>query len=118
MSVANPVIRVDKFSVPQKSMKSFMALVEKTHGLLQQQPGFIRELILEQVDGASKFNIVTIAERQEQTAIERAQRVITEFHEVKAFKPKETMQRLGIEADFGNYQPRRRSAQGEESETD
>lgn len=105
MSVSKPIFRVDKFNVPKASMESFKALVERTHQVLQQQPGFIRDLILEQVDGAGKFNIVTIAEWQDQAAIEQARRVITELHAAMEFNPQETMQRLGIEADFGNYQP-------------
>lgn len=97
------IYRVDKFVVPEAARDEFLARIRETHELLRRQPGFIRDAILEQVAGPGKFNIVTIAEWQDQAAIDAARDVVRRAHAQRGFSPQETMKRLGIEADIADY---------------
>lgn len=97
------IYRVDKFVVPAAARDEFLARIRETHELLRRQPGFIRDAILEQVAGPGKFNIVTIAEWQDQAAIDAARDVVRRAHAQRGFSPQETMKRLGIEADIADY---------------
>lgn len=99
------IYRVDKFVVPQAAREEFLERVNATHQILRRQPGFIRDAILEQVAGPGKFNIVTIAEWESQSAIDAAREVVSKVHAESGFNPQETMARLGIEADIANYMP-------------
>ncbi|ALT00396.1 antibiotic biosynthesis monooxygenase [Lacimicrobium alkaliphilum] len=97
--------RVDKFSVPQAAREEFLQRICDTHQVLRRQPGFIRDVLLEQVEGPGRFNIVTIAEWESQEAIDAARTVVMEAHAKSGFSPQETMARLGVEADIANYRP-------------
>lgn len=97
------IYRVDKFVVPEAARDEFLARIRETHELLRRQPGFIRDAILEQVAGPGKFNIVTIAEWQDQAAIDAARDAVRRAHAQRGFSPQETMKRLGIEADIADY---------------
>ena len=99
------VFRVDKFVVPHGARDEFLQRVRATHEILRKQPGFIQDQLLEQVAGPGRYNIVTIAQWQSQAAIDAAKAVVMEAHKAKGFNAQETMQRLGIEGDIGNYQP-------------
>ncbi|GAA0349595.1 hypothetical protein GCM10009092_12500 [Bowmanella denitrificans] len=98
------VFRVDKFVVPQGARDEFLQRVMATHEILRKQPGFIQDQLLEQVAGPGRYNIVTIAQWQSQAAIDAAKAVVMEAHKAIGFNAQETMQRLGIEGDIGNYQ--------------
>lgn len=63
MPTKTGIYRVDKFSVPQAAKDEFLKRVRDTHHVLRRQPGFIRDMLLEQVAGPGQFNIVTIALR-------------------------------------------------------
>jgi len=98
-----PVFRVDKFIVPELAKDEFLKLVHETHEILQRQPGFVRDLILQQVEGPGRFNIVTFVEWARQEFMHAARVVVTRVHGESRFNPQETMARLGISADIGNY---------------
>ncbi|MBT1063163.1 antibiotic biosynthesis monooxygenase [Bowmanella sp. Y26] len=104
MSDNQSVFRVDKFIVPQASKQEFLQRVLATHEILRKQPGFIQDQLLEQVAGPGRYNIVTIAQWQSQATIDAAKAVVMEAHQAMGFSAQETMQRLGIEGDIGNYQ--------------
>ena len=104
MSKRMPIYRVDKFVVPQAAREEFLKRVRDTHQVLRHQPGFIQDALLEQVAGPGRFNIVTIAEWETQEAIDAARAAVMEAHAESGFSPKETMERLGIEADIANYE--------------
>lgn len=72
--------RVDKFIVPEHARAEFLGRVGATHDLLRKQPGFVRELLLEQVGGPGEFNIVTLVEWESDKAIERARETVTALH--------------------------------------
>ncbi|RUO31883.1 antibiotic biosynthesis monooxygenase [Aliidiomarina sedimenti] len=103
MPTKTGIYRVDKFSVPQAAKDEFLKKVRDTDQVLRRQPGFIRDTLLEQVAGPGQFNIVTIAEWENQQSIDAARNVVVQAHAESGFNPQETMARLGIEADIANY---------------
>lgn len=105
MSENTCIYRVEKFVVPKAAMEEFLRRVHDTHQILRRQPGFIRDAILEQIAGPGRFNIVTLAEWESQTAIDAARAAVAKTHAESGFNPQETMARLGIEADIANYRP-------------
>ena len=105
MSQAATIYRVDKFVVPAPAREEFLRRVLDTHQVLRRQPGFVRDSILEQVSGPGRFNIVTLAEWEDQAAIDAARAEVLKAHTESGFNPQETMARLRIEADIATYRP-------------
>jgi len=103
MSGNMPIYRVDKFVVPQAAREEFLGRIHETHELLRRQPGFIRDILLEQVAGPGRFNIVTVAEWESQAAIDAARVAVEAARAESGFDPQATMARLGIEPDMANY---------------
>jgi heme-degrading monooxygenase HmoA len=103
MSEKAAIYRVDKFVVPQAAREEFLQRVGDTHRILRQQPGFVRDALLEQVAGPGRFNIVTVVEWDSQAAIDAARSAVMKAHAESGFNPQETMARLGVEADIANY---------------
>jgi hypothetical protein len=60
--VPEKIYRVDKFVVPSSPREEFLGKVRPTHALLQAQPGFLQDFVLEQSCGPGEFNFVTIVE--------------------------------------------------------
>jgi len=102
---AGKLFRVDKFVVPENAREEFFKAVKVTHNELRKQPGFIRDLVLEQVSGPGNFNIVTFVEWADRSALEAAVTAIKEFHGEIGFDGKALVERLGISADIANYMP-------------
>ena len=103
MSLTTTIFRVDKFIVPQTVCEEFLQRIRETHEILRRQPGFVRDALLEQIYGPGRFNIVTMVEWESQAAIEAAREVVEASRAATGFNQRETMQRLGIEADMANY---------------
>ncbi|MCC5940563.1 MAG: hypothetical protein JJU37_03405 [Balneolaceae bacterium] len=97
------IYRVDKFAVPDAGRPEFLEKVRITHERLRTLPGFIRDVILEQVSETAEFNIVTIVKWENSEAIKQARVQVHKLHKELKFDPKELFTRLGILADFGNY---------------
>jgi heme-degrading monooxygenase HmoA len=105
MSQAATIYRVDKFVVPASAREEFLRRVLDTHQVLRRQPGFVRDSILEQVSGPGRFNIVTVAEWQDQASIDAARAQVLKAQAESGFNPQETIARLGIETDIATYKP-------------
>jgi heme-degrading monooxygenase HmoA len=97
------IYRVDKFVVPDAAREEFLGRVRSTHQLLKAQPGFVRDVVLEQSSGPGRFNFVTVVEWQSQAAMEAAKAVVMAAHAKSGFNPQELFARLGIETDIANY---------------
>ena len=98
------IFRVDKFSVPVSSRDAFLAKIRETHALLDGAEGCLQNIVLEQKDGSSRFDIVTIVEWRDAETFERAKQAAQARHAASGFDPKAMFTTLGIEADLGNYQ--------------
>ncbi|HET8761751.1 MAG TPA: antibiotic biosynthesis monooxygenase [Nitrospiria bacterium] len=97
------VYRVDQFVVPDSAREEFLGKVRGTHRLLKAQPGFVRDVVLEQTAGPGRFNFVTLVEWRSQSAMDAAKAVVTAAHAKSGFNPQELFARLGIQADIANY---------------
>ncbi len=95
--------RIDKFKVPASARAEFLQKVRLTHAVLQTQPGFIQDLVLEQTDGPGEFNFVTVAVWKNAEAMGAARQAVIAKHAEIGFKPAELFDRLGIQADVANY---------------
>jgi len=99
------IFRIDKFAVPAGARDPFLAKIRETHALLDGVDGCLQNLVLEQVSGPGKYNIVTIVEWRDTDALEQAKRAAQMRHQASGFDPATMLAELGIEADLGNYQP-------------
>lgn len=97
------IFKVDKFIVPETAKTEFLKKVHVTHQLLEQQPGFVRQVLLEQYGGPGEFNIVTFVEWQSQDAIDAARQAVHTLHQQLNFNPPEMWAQLGIRADLATY---------------
>jgi heme-degrading monooxygenase HmoA len=100
-----PVYRVDKFVVPAAGRDEFLGRVAETHALLRAQPGFVRDLILEQRGGPGEFNVVTLVEWASAEALPPVVAAVTAEHRRVGFDREATLARLGVRADLGTYGP-------------
>jgi heme-degrading monooxygenase HmoA len=98
------IYRVDKFVVPAAARQEFLGKVRSTHQLLKAQPGFVRDVVLEQSSGPGKFNFVTMVEWQSQSAMEAAKVAVMAVHAKSGFSSQAMFARLGIEADIADYE--------------
>jgi quinol monooxygenase YgiN len=89
--------------VSRDSRQEFLDAVHRTDRILRAQPGFVRHDVFEQSAGPGRFNFVTVAEWESQSAIDAARSEVTAAHAKSGFNPQETLARLGIEADIGIY---------------
>ncbi len=101
---ATPVYRLDRFRVPAAARGEFLARVRETHIALRRQPGFVRDLLLEQPLEDGSYAVATLVEWSSQTSMEQAKAAIQAAHARAGFSPRETIARLGIEAEIGVYE--------------
>lgn len=101
--MSNQYYRVDKFIVPTAVREEFIERILLIHEMLGAQPGFVSDLLLEQIAGPGKFNLVTVAIWEDASAAEAAGRVATARYRAEQFDPAAFIERLGITADMGTY---------------
>jgi hypothetical protein len=101
--MSEQIYRVDKFRVPEPARGEFLSQVHATHAVLRCQPGFVRDVILEQTSGPGGFNFVTIVEWSHAAAMEPAREAVAALHRRMNIEPKEMLARLDIRADMANY---------------
>jgi hypothetical protein len=99
----NPLYRIDKFVVPESALAEFLALVERTHEVLRGQSGFVRDLVLEQVSGPGRFNVVTLVEWSDGASLDGAVDAVRRFHDAAGFDGRSVAARLGVSADIAIY---------------
>jgi heme-degrading monooxygenase HmoA len=101
-----PFYRIDRFVVPDAAREEFLGRVRMTHTILRQQPGFVRDALLEHPAEEPGHSIVlTIAEWKNQAVTSSARAAVQALHIREKFDPQELFARLGIKAEFGNYRP-------------
>lgn len=95
--------RLDKFVVPNTAREEFLARVRQTHALLQEQPGFVQDILLEKPATEGNFTLVTLVEWQDSESVQRAREAVAAMHRRTGFNAQALLARLGIEAEIGNY---------------
>lgn len=103
LSTARSVFRVDRFAGPLSSREEFLSRVQQTHVLLQRQPGFVRDLVLESQHDDATFKVITLVEWESAALISQAREVVAAFHRSSGFQPAQLFARLGITAELGIY---------------
>lgn len=98
------VYRLDKFVVPYPAREEFLVRVKATHRVLNEQPGFIQDFLLEQPYDDNSFVLATVVEWENASFIDSARAVVKEMHQKTGFNAQETIARLGIKAEMGTYQ--------------
>lgn len=96
--------RLDRFIVPHQAREEFLARVKATHRVLNEQPGFIQDFLLEQPHDEDTFVLATLVEWENAGFIDSARIVVKEMHQKTGFNAQETIARLGIKAEMGSYQ--------------
>lgn len=97
------VYRLDRFAVPDQARDEFLHRVDATHRTLRQQPGFLRDLIIEHRRDEHSFILATLVEWRDAQALADAREFVAEIHSKSGFDPRALMKQLGIEAEIGNY---------------
>ncbi len=98
-----PIYRIDKFQVPAAARAELLQNLQRTHKVIQAQPGFIQDFIFEQISGPGTFNFITMVVRESADALNAAKQRVTAHHAATGFNPHELFARLGIQADIANY---------------
>lgn len=97
------IYRIDKFIVPEEARAEFLDKVKATHALLQAQPGFVQDLVLEQSAGPGKFNFVTMVEWESEAVVAQARTAVAALHQQMNFNPQALFAQTGITADVATY---------------
>lgn len=100
---SSPLYRLDRFLVPNSAREVFLARVQSTHEQLAQQPGFVRDYLLEQAKGEASFELVTLVEWQSRQAAENARAQIKASYETLGFNVQAFLAEQGIAAEIGVY---------------
>lgn len=101
--VSTAVFRVDKFVVPAAVLHTFIEQMRHIQGLLRNQPGCQRDLLLTQTGGAAEFNVVRIIEWSNAEAVAAATVVMQKKFADEGFDPAAFAKGLGIRTDLGFY---------------
>ena len=101
-----PFYRIDRFVVADAARAEFIGRVRMTHAVLRQQPGFVRDALLEHPGEAPGESVIlTIAEWRNLAATEGARAAVAALHIRENFNPQELFARRRIKAELGNYRP-------------
>lgn len=94
---------IDKFIVPEESRAEFVERARKVQVFIRTLPGFVEGFLYENTDGQSRYNYVTTAVWENETAFENAKRVVAAEFQRLGLNPQETRKRLKIESERGVY---------------
>jgi heme-degrading monooxygenase HmoA len=100
---ADALYRVDRFIVPPAARDEFVKRVAATSRVLHCQPGFRRELVLEQNAGPGVCNFVTLVEWESAAAIGPASEAVARAHAESGFDRHAFLEANGIRADIASY---------------
>lgn len=98
------IYRIDKFRVPAGARDDFLEAVIDTKRFLDAQPGCLQNLVLEQVSGPGRFNIVTVVEWADEAAFAGAGSAMMAWRKSTGFDAAALLSGLGVESDMVNYQ--------------
>ena len=94
----------DCFVVPEADRAAFTDQMQQNLAFIRTLPGFRGHLVLEQRDGASTFNLVTLAAWASREAYENAGREVRAHYQRLGFDLPGALKRWGVEMVRGTYQ--------------
>lgn len=96
-------ILIDAFVVPEESKSTFLDRSRQVQEFLRTLPGFVEGFLYEKIDGTGRFNVVTTAVWESESAYENAKKATVEEFKKTGFNPQEMMKRLKIEVERAVY---------------
>ena len=96
-------ILIDTFVVPEEAKSVFLDQSRNVQAFLRTLPGFVEGYLHEKVEGSGRFNVVTTAVWESETAYENAKKAMADEFQRAGFKAQEMMKRLKIEVDRAVY---------------
>lgn len=99
------VVRVNRFSLPEEARPEFMELLERTHRVMREQPGFIDDMILEQQAGADILSLITIIQFEGEHVLQPIIAAVARSDREAGIDRQALSRELGVEASVGFYAP-------------
>jgi len=94
----------DCFVVPDAAREAFTTRMQQNLAFIRTLPGFRGHLVLEQRDGASTFNLVTLAAWASREAYEAAGREVRAHYRQLGFDLPAALKHWGVEMVRGAYE--------------
>ena len=94
---------IDKFFVPENSIKEFTQRMNYNRSFIKNLPGFIKDEAYEQKDEKGNLTIITIAVWQSQEDVNNAKKAVQDEYKRIKFNPLEFYERLNIKMERGLY---------------
>lgn len=99
------VVRVNRFSLPEEARPEFMELLERTHRVMREQPGFIDDMILEQQAGADILSLITIIQFEGEHVLQPIIAAVARSDREAGIDRQALSRELGVETNVGFYAP-------------
>ena len=98
-----PVFRIDSFNVPQAVLAEFKEAAIRSLAAIRLQPGFVRDTWFERIEGAGRFNIVTLVEWDDASRLPAAGAAVRAVHGKAGFDPEAFATAHGIDQSKAVY---------------
>ncbi|HEX3121653.1 MAG TPA: antibiotic biosynthesis monooxygenase [Candidatus Acidoferrum sp.] len=96
-------VLIDVFVVPEESKPPFLDRSRQVQEFLRTLPGFVEGFLHEKIDGNGRFNVVTTAVWESESAYENAKKATAEEFQKTGFNPQEMMKQLKVEVERAVY---------------
>src|ERR1700747_2999034 len=97
-------ILIDKFIVPETSKASFLESARKVQSFLKTLPGFVEGFLYEKREGEGRYNFMTTAGWENETAFDNARKSVAAESKRQAVDPEKAMKELRIERERAVYE--------------
>lgn len=98
-----PYFRIDSFVVPETARAEFEATMRRNRAFIRTLQGFHGHVAFEKRDGASAFNLVTIAAWESREALERAGADVRAYYQRIGFDMPAALKAWGVELVRADY---------------
>lgn len=102
---ASRFFRIDRFGISATGRDELVRRIQQTHETLRDQPGYVRDYILERTRpaDADEVQLLTFVEWDETTRPEAVRDAVRARHREDHFDPEEMYTRLRVVPDIGTY---------------
>ncbi len=101
--IAMQKVLIDAFVVPEESKSEFLDRSRQVQAFLRTLPGFVEGFLHEKIEGNGRFNVVTTAVWESDSAYENARKATAEEFQRSGFNPQDMMKQLKIEVERAVY---------------
>ena len=100
---AEPIWKVDRFSVPEAEVPAFLAILNDTHRLLESLDGFLWQAVLMEPASLERTGFVTAVAWRDEAAFTAARARVRAWQAQRGFTPASYIAAHGIAAELGLY---------------